>query len=194
MKQFHGLMMAKSLDECRAHFPKVDGQIGAGSLDQLRVLMSRFTIVGKKPELSGGGLVDIGRTGMVRGVTEQTEFVLSLSGVHLGDLGGIRARSSTFMRPLTERQRNARDAMRLLLGIPAYDHSTATNTAFDNGASATQVNFEEELENVIDSGLVTPVDVPEVVEFNPTNWADSTISHQPRPTWMLHLRRMRRTH
>ena len=41
MGQFHVLMMAKSLDECRAHFPKVDGQIGAGSLDQLRTLMSR---------------------------------------------------------------------------------------------------------------------------------------------------------
>ena len=55
MKQFYGLMMAKSLDECRAHFLDVDGQIGAGSLDQLRVVMSRFTIVGKTPELSGGG-------------------------------------------------------------------------------------------------------------------------------------------
>ena len=42
MKQFHGLMMAKSLEECRAHFPKVDGAIGAGSLDQLRTLMSRL--------------------------------------------------------------------------------------------------------------------------------------------------------
>ena len=70
------------------------------------------------------------------------------------------------MRPLTERQRNARDAMRLLLGRPAYDHSSAADTAFDNGASAAQVNLEEELEHVIDSGLVTPVDVPEVVEFN----------------------------
>ena len=90
--------------------------------------MSHFTIVGKKPELSGGGLVDIGRTSMVRDVTEQTEFVLSLSGVHLGDLGGIRARSSTFMRPLTERQRNARDAMRLLLGRPAYDDQASIQT------------------------------------------------------------------
>ena len=63
--------------------------------------------------------------------------------------------------------------MRLLLGRPAYDHSSAADTAFDNGASAAQVNLEDELENVIDSGLVPPVDVPEVVEFNPTNWADS---------------------
>ena len=55
-------------------------------------LLSRFTIVGKKPELSGGGLVDIGRTGMVRRVTEHTEFVLSLGGVHFEVIGGARAR------------------------------------------------------------------------------------------------------
>ena len=97
-------------------------------------------------------MVDIGRTGMVRGVTEQTEFVVSLSGVHLGDLGGIHARSSTFMRPLTERQRNAQDAMRLLLGRPACDHSSVADTAFDNGASAARVNLEEELEKVMDDG------------------------------------------
>ena len=101
--------------------------------------MSRFTIVGKKLELSGGGLVDIGRTGMVRGVTEQTEFVLSLGGVHLGVLGGERARSSKFMRPLTARQRNANDAMRVLLGRPACDHSSAADTAVAGHVSAAQV-------------------------------------------------------
>ena len=109
MTQFHGLMMAKSLEECRARLMAS----GAGSLDQLRTLMSRFTIVGKKPELSGGGLVDIGRTGMVGGVTEQTEFVLSLGFVHLGVLGGEYVRSSKFMCPLTARQWNVTDATRV---------------------------------------------------------------------------------
>ena len=86
-------------------------------------------------------MVDIGRTGMVRGVTEHTEFVLSLGGVHLEDLGGARARSSRFMRPLTERQWNTTDVMRLLLGRPACAHSSAADTAFADGASAARVNL-----------------------------------------------------
>jgi hypothetical protein len=102
---------------------------------------------------------------MVRGVTEQTEFVLSRGGVHLGVLGGARARSSKFMRPLTERQRNAKDAMRVLIGRPACDHSSAAYAAFAGVASAAQVNVEEESANVMDNGIVTPV-----AELSPTHW------------------------
>ena len=76
------------------------------------------------------------------------------------------------MRPLTERQRNAKDAMRLLLGRPACDHSSAADAAFVDGAGASHVNLEEELAEAMDSGIVTPVDFPEVLESN-TNWANT---------------------
>ena len=83
MKNFHKIMFASSFEECCNHFPKHDGVLCNKSLDSLRELMSKYTIVGKRPELSGGGLIDIGRTGMVKGLTEQTEYILSLSGVEL---------------------------------------------------------------------------------------------------------------
>ena len=117
-------------------------------------------------------MVYIGRTGMGRGVIEQPEFVLSFGGVHLGYPGGAHARSSIFMRLLIARQRNANNAMRVLLGRPACDHSSAADAAFADGASASQVNVDEELANVMDSGIAAPVglsDVPHVSEMSPTH-------------------------
>ena len=42
MKQFHGLMMAKSLDECRAHFPNVDGVLARPVADAHESVHNRW--------------------------------------------------------------------------------------------------------------------------------------------------------
>ena len=73
---------------------------------------------------------------MVRGVTEQTELVLSISGVNLGCLGGSRVQPSrrAFARPWTARQRTIRNAMDDLLGgRPEPDIDRVAEEAFAQG-------------------------------------------------------------
>ena len=78
------------------------------------------------------------------------------------------------MRPLTERRRNARDAMCTLLGKLAHDHSSVADSVFRYGADGNveRFNVEEELEKLSDNGITTPVDVkPEVAVRVRQNWA-----------------------
>ena len=98
MRQLHKMFFATSLQKCEAAYPKINDSIEKGSLNLFLNLMSRYTIVGKFPDAQGGRLIDIGRTGMIKGHTEQTEFVLSLSGVDLGPLGNSVPPSSATNR------------------------------------------------------------------------------------------------
>ena len=40
MKQFHSIMFATSLEQCKQHFPKSDGEFRPASLNKMRLLMS----------------------------------------------------------------------------------------------------------------------------------------------------------
>ena len=115
MRTLHTVLFAKTLPECEGAFPKND--TGAPCLNKLRSLMARFTVVGKRPALSGSGLVDVGRTVVVKGLTEQMEYITSLSGeADLGPLGGTPPPVPRSTRKLTQRQRDAFSALNQLLG------------------------------------------------------------------------------
>ena len=73
----------------------------------------------------------IGRTGMIHGITEQSEYVLSLSGVQLGPMGGSRREFRRFAKPLTHRQKVAQYAIDILRGRPEVDHSHAADAALN---------------------------------------------------------------
>ena len=90
----------------------------------------------------------IGRTGLVKGVTEQIEYIHSLSGIQLGDAGGTRAQRRILMKPLSARQRNARDAMNHLLGRDAPDVANVVDEAFE------QVDVDAVLDGILgDAGI-----------------------------------------
>ena len=124
----HNVMFATEVGQCRSAFLK-DNE-GKPSLDKLRKLLSDFAIVGKNIELSGGGLVDIGRTGIVKGLTEQTEYILSQSGtVDLGQLGGTQKAAPSSKKKSSARQQAASQALNSLLGRSQVDVAATVDAA-----------------------------------------------------------------
>lgn len=71
MHQLHNVLFATSLGDCEAAFPKRADDVSC--LDWLRSLLARFTVIGKKAELQGCGLVDVGRTGILTGLAEHMD-------------------------------------------------------------------------------------------------------------------------
>ena len=169
----HRIMFASSLEDCRASFPKVDGQL---SLDQLRTLLSRFTIVGKRSALHGGKTIDIGRTGMLHGVTEQVKFILAQTGVQLGPLGGTQKPSKPMFRAFTAKQQHAREAMNIFLGRRSdQDGATAVDDAFGASDATIAPTPAEDITNIDD--LPTPTVDEDLFAAPPTPTA--LIEHGP---------------
>ena len=166
----HRIMFASSLEGCRASFPKVDGQL---SLDQLRTLLSRFTIVGKRSALHGGKTIDIGRTGMLHGVTEQVEFILAQTGVQ-PSWWDTETVETHVQGP--HGQTTTLEAMNILLGRRSdQDGATAVDDAFGASDAAIAPTPAEDITNIDD--LPTPTVDEDLFAAPPTPTA--LIEHGP---------------
>ena len=120
----------------------VDGVL---SLNKLRTVLSNLTIVGKKSALHGGRVVEIGRTGMLHGVTEQSKFILALKCVQLGLLGGTQKPATRSLRVVSAKEQLARDALSTLLGRRPVPDAVPVMLAVKNIQSSEDTAANEEL-------------------------------------------------
>ena len=81
MEQYLRLNMASTIDEAKEHVPKSDGKFCLGLLRQFT---SDYIIAGKT---QSGEILDISRKGMIKKVTEFTEYLFSKLNTSLGPLG-----------------------------------------------------------------------------------------------------------
>ena len=107
MDQILQLTFAETLADAKLHFPLCDDKPDLGAF---RKLAADFVIVGR---LQNGQIWDITRNGMIKGVTEFTEFIFSKLNRTLGSLGGTpaaRAAAKSAATKATARAKSRFDA------------------------------------------------------------------------------------
>ena len=140
MNQILQLTFAETLADAKLHFPLRDDKPDLGGF---RKLAADFVIVGR---LQNGQIWDISRNGMIKGVTEFTEFIFSQVNGTLGSLGGIPAARAAAKSPAakaaakaksksadTKRRRDSVNAFVNIYGAPPrteVDASVAVDEAF----------------------------------------------------------------
>ena len=79
------LFFADSVETCAHLFPKT-GSVASWST--LRCLLSRFSVCARMP--TSTSFLDLGREGMIKGITERTEFLRIVVGGAQNDLAPLR--------------------------------------------------------------------------------------------------------
>ena len=90
MQLFAELFFAESLEECHNLFPKTDG---VASWSTLRTLLSKYTVCARKA--ASGAVLDLGREGMIKGISEHSEYLKFLLGIAAADFASIRPQRQT---------------------------------------------------------------------------------------------------
>ena len=93
MRLLADLFFAETVESCEASFPKIEG---VRSWSTLRGMLSKF-VVCARPVASTGAL-DLGRDGMIKGITEHSEYLKTVFGDPVADFLPIRAAAGAAKR------------------------------------------------------------------------------------------------